>query len=178
MEEVAPKRDLDIHYRSISLKVKNESDHDALAFTHNLLRVVEAVRAEEGDAPIQRLYWEMSKRIHHDEVYDFAPVDVLESSGLNPKYADAFDDESLDAVVIGETEAGLALVGTDVGTPIIAITFEDGRVEGIFGPVMTPIPRGQDALTLWDSILGAMSVSGFYELKRTRTVGPDAGPQP
>ncbi len=160
------------------MKIKNESDHEALLFTHNLLRVTESVRAAEGDAPITDLYWEMSRRIHHDKSLEFGAADLLKAVGLDVAHAAAFDDASFDAAVEAETAAGLALVGNDVGTPIIALTYPNGTEAAIFGPVMSPIPRGQAALDLWDGMVKVMSVPGFFELKRTRDVDPDLGPRP
>ena len=58
-------------------------------------------------------------------------------------------------------------MGDDVGTPVI-------RVEGValFGPVVSPAPTGDDAGRLWDGFLLVAGTPGFFELKRTRTVGP------
>ena len=58
-------------------------------------------------------------------------------------------------------------VGNDVGTPVIS-------VEGVafFGPVVTPIPRGEAAGRLWDACGRAVVEPGFYELKRSRTGDP------
>lgn len=141
MEEVAPDRDLDIHYRSISLKVKNESDQEAYVFTHGLLRVAESVRATAGDGPIKDLYWEYAKRIHHDKNRDFDPAEALADAGLDVAHASAFVDPSWDEAVEDETTAGIAMAGDDIGTPIIALTYPDGWQASIFGPVVTPVPR-------------------------------------
>ncbi|MFW2381224.1 MAG: disulfide bond formation protein DsbA [Acidimicrobiales bacterium] len=178
VEEVAPHRNLDIHYRSISLKVKNDSDDEAVLFTHNLLRMTESVRATEGDGPLKDLYWEMCRRIHHEKDRSFSPEDVLEAVGVDLSHAAAFSDPGWDEAVEAETAAGIDLVGQDIGTPILALTYPDRTQAAIFGPVMTPIPRGQAALDLWDGMAKVMSVPGFYELKRTRNIGPDTGPYP
>ncbi len=178
MEEIAPSRALDVHYRSISLKVKNDSDRPSYVFTHGLLRVVEAVRAAHGDGPIQDLYWEYSRRIHHDGDRDFEAARALEAVGLDGSLASAFHDPAWDRAVEAETAEGIARAGDDIGTPIISLTYPDGWQASIFGPVVTPVPRGREALDLWDGMVKVMSVPGFYELKRTRIDGPDTGPRP
>ena len=38
---------------------------------------------------------------------------------------------------------------------------------------MTPAPKGQAALDLFDGCVLVAGTPGFYELKRTRTQGPD-----
>ena len=65
------------------------------------------------------------------------------------------------------TSAGISLVGDDVGTPVIAV---DGVA--FFGPVVTPAPKGEDAGRLWDGCVLVAGTPGFFELKRTRTLGP------
>jgi hypothetical protein len=160
------------------LKVKNDSDHEALQFSHNLLRVTESVRALEGYEPLKALYWELCRRIHHDDDTSFSASEALKAAGIDTSHAAAFSDPTWDDAVEAETAAGIDLAGEDVGTPIMALTFADGSQSAIFGPVMTPIPRGQAALDLWDGMVKVMSVPGFYELKRSREAGPDTGPRP
>jgi len=64
-------------------------------------------------------------------------------------------------------EAGISLVGQDVGTPIVAFN-------GIafFGPVLTRIPRGEEAGRLWDASVDLASFPYFFEIKRSRTEDP------
>ena len=62
---------------------------------------------------------------------------------------------------------GLDRVGYDVGTPVISV---DGA--SFFGPVVSPIPRGEDAARLWDGVLLVAGTDGFFELKRSRTRDP------
>jgi hypothetical protein len=139
---------------------------------------MESVRATDGDGPLKDLYWEVCRRIHHDDDRGFSAEDVLGAVGVDTSHAAAFSDSAWDEAVEAETAAGIGLAGDDVGTPILALTYPDGTQAAIFGPVMTPIPRGQEALDLWDGMVKVMSVPGFYELKRTRDEGPDTGPRP
>ena len=62
---------------------------------------------------------------------------------------------------------GINRVGQDVGTPVIAI----GDV-AFFGPVISPAPKGEQAVRLWDAVVAAAEYDGFFELKRTRTRDP------
>ena len=42
----------------------------------------------------------------------------------------------------------------------------------IFGPVVSPIPRGEDAGRLWDGVRLIAQTDGFFELKRSRYRDP------
>ena len=64
-------------------------------------------------------------------------------------------------------QTAIDLVGDDVGTPVVAV--DDVAV---FGPVVSPAPKGAEALRLFDGVVAAASIEGFFELKRTRTRGP------
>ena len=90
---------------------------------------------------------------------------VLEAAGLPAGLTAALEDESLDAVVRAETEEALALTGRDVGTPIIHF----GPPEGVafFGPVISRLPSEEEAVELWDHVVGLASFPGFAELKRS-----------
>ncbi len=183
VDAVAPERDVNVIWRPISLLFKNNPDpespyYERVVTTHKMLRVMESVRAAEGDGPIQKLYWDFASRIHHDKDVTFDIAAALSGLGLDPSHAAAFDDESWDTAVRAGHDDGLSLVGNDVGTPIIAIRNADGERVGIFGPVITRVPEGPLALQLWDGIIACMQVPGFWELKKTRTEGPDVGARP
>ena len=62
---------------------------------------------------------------------------------------------------------GIALVGEDVGTPVVAF-----NGQAFFGPVVTPAPKGEAAGRLWDGVVLVSEFDGFYELKRTRNADP------
>jgi hypothetical protein len=71
-------------------------------------------------------------------------------------------------------QEGINMVGREVGSPIMAISGpEQGAgTTAFFGPVVNPTPTGEQAARLWDGLLAVASISGFYEFKRTRTLGP------
>lgn len=181
VDEVAPQRDLDITFRPISLLFKNNPAEDSPYYagvvgTHKLLRVMESLRAAGAtNAQIQDYYLYFGTLVHNDGVRTFDPdvvADGLEHLGLDRAHAAAFDDEAWDAAVREGMDAGLALVGDDVGTPIIAFTCDDGQRRGIFGPVITRVPSSEQSLVVWDAMQALASMDGFWELKRTRTEGP------
>lgn len=183
VEEVAPERQLKVNWRPISLLFKNNPApdspyYDRVVKTHKMLRVMESVRAAEGDTPIEKLYWELASRVHHDGDVDFPMEQALTAVGLDRRHADAFEDESWDDVVRAGHDDGMALVGEDVGTPIIALRNADGERIGIFGPVITKVPSRELSLQLWDGMVACMNVPGFWELKRTRTERPNVGERP
>ena len=128
----------------------------------------------EGAREVRELYTALGNRIHLDkqplgrELYEAALTEV----GLPTQFADAADDASLDEALRQGTEAGLGPVGEDLGTPAIHVHGADGTVNAFFGPVVTPIPRGEAAGKLWDGMLLVSETPGFYELKRARISGP------
>jgi hypothetical protein len=183
IREVAPRRDLEITWEPISLLIKNETTEDspwygAVKWSYNLLRVLESVRAKDGNAAVGDLYLEYGRRIHHDDVREWDVTEALTAVGLDVAHAAAFDDESWDAEVLRRHHEGLALVGNDVGTPIIGVHNAAGEEVGIFGPVITSVPAGDASAQLWDSVVFLSALPEFHELKRTRTTGPNPGPRP
>ena len=146
VDEVQPARDLNILWQPISLFFKNEPEPDSPGYnrvlqTHKLLRVMESVRAAEGDAPLGDLYWEYGRRIHHDQEGFFDPADALTAVGLDAAHGAAMEDESFDVPIRERMDIGLDLAGNDIGTPIIGFTNDDGDKVGYFGPVITRVPR-------------------------------------
>lgn len=183
VEHVAPSRDLHVTWQPISLLLKNQPAPDSPWYagsvrTHRMLRVMQAIRAELGDEAVFAWYWQCATRVHHDQDNEFDLGDALEHIGLDRGFAAAADDESWDASVRESMDRGLALVGDDVGTPIIAFTGDDGVKRGIFGPVLTRVPDGEQSLRVWDAMEAFTTMDGFWELKRTRTERPDLGARP
>jgi hypothetical protein len=183
IRRIADEKELDITWEPISLLVKNGTQPDSpfyevVVWTRGLLRVMESVRAAGQGDKLGELYTEYGRRIHHNGERLWDPALALKEVGLDTSHATAADDEAWDIPLLERMNEGLALVGTDVGTPIIAFNRPDGREVATFGPVITKAPAHDDALALWDAFVTLTSLDEFWELKRTRTVGPEPGDTP
>jgi 2-hydroxychromene-2-carboxylate isomerase len=185
---VQSQRDYAVEWRTISLRVLNAHlDYDAhfppeYAAGHTaglrLLRVVHAARAEHGPEVVGRLYEALGRRIFETQPLEEQVVDgldvrgtadfllpVLDELGLPRDLARSLDETSLDHGIGAETEEALALTGKDVGTPIIH--FRPPHGVAFFGPVISRLPDDEDAVRLWDHVVGLAGFPGFAELKRS-----------
>jgi hypothetical protein len=86
------------------------------------------------------------------------------------------DDERWDDVIRASMAEALAAAGDDVGSPILMISTDPPVA--FFGPIVSPPPTGDAAFDLWDRLSGMADQPAFYELKRSRTAGPQLGPRP
>lgn len=159
----------------MSLAVLNENKDIPDAYREMLstawapVRVLAAAQARHGDEVLAPLYAELGTRIHKDGNRDFAEVipAALAAAGLEADLADAIDSTEFDAAIRVSHHEGMDKVGDDVGTPTIHV-----NNTAFFGPVLSRIPRGEDAGRVWDGTLALASYSHFYELKRSRTEEP------
>ncbi|MEJ7689305.1 MAG: DsbA family protein [Nocardioidaceae bacterium] len=173
MEEVEQVRDVDTNFHIMSLAYLNSDKDISEDYRKNLtwgpVRVCQAAAEAHGDEVLDRLYTELGTRFHNEgrERSRETVEEALVAAGLPGALADAMDNDSYDEAIKKSHHAGMDQVGMDVGTPVIS-------VEGVafFGPVVTPIPRGEEAGRLWDGVRLVAGVEGFYELKRSRTVDP------
>ena len=183
--EVSVQRDVDVTWRPFSLAMKNNElagDDDAVnehgemhRSSHRVLRVITKASEQHGASVID-LYSAFGRRFHLDhEKYDDAMIaDVLAAAGLPAELAEAADDTSLDEGLQASIDSAVEAVGDDTGVPTIVFVSDDGQRRGFYGPVLQELPSKDDALRLWDSLVGLVSVPAFYELKRTRPEGmPD-----
>ncbi len=173
--EVEQVRDIEVDWRVMSLSVLNEKrDLDEgyrklMDVSWGPVRVIIAAQEQYGDKVVKPLYDAMGTRIHLQKRRDRDAIiaEALEEVGLPEELAEAAHQKKYDRALRRSHREGIDLVGTDVGTPVIAI----GDI-AFFGPVVTPAPKGEVAGRLWDGCLLVAGTPGFYEIKRTRTQGP------
>jgi hypothetical protein len=179
MVDVGRQKQIQVNWKFFSLKIINKDrkvpqDYKILHETGlKALRVAAAVRREFGNDGVGRIYTAMGAVYHHDEGEIDEPSaleQILQSCGLPAGLAAAAKNNALDKDIQADMDLAIAKAGTDVGVPQIVL--DGGKGPGFFGPVMSPAPTGEAAVTFWDAIIAAGSVPGFFELKRTREVGP------
>lgn len=174
--EAAKVRDLEVDFHVMSLAVLNEG-RDLSDEYKNLLekawgpvRVLIAAEERHGNEIVEPLYSAMGTRYHVEGNKNMTEVisGALSDVSLEPELADAATSTEYDEALRKSHHAGMDPVGYDVGTPVIHV----GDV-AFFGPVVTPAPKGEAAGKLFDGVVLVAGTPGFYELKRTRTDGPN-----
>jgi 2-hydroxychromene-2-carboxylate isomerase len=175
VDEVSEHRDLDVTWKIMSLAVLNE-DKDVpesyRAFFPRALRytrLVTAVQELHGQEFVKPLYDALGVRIHPGGSRDPDTViaEALDEVGLPADLAQYSLTDEFDEQMRASHFDGITRVGDDVGTPVIAV-----NGVAFFGPVISPAPTGEQALSLWDGTVAVASYPGFFEIKRTRTVEP------
>ena len=186
--EVQQQRGYDVSWKFISLFMinndrgyseGNKQHQDGHMSGLQALRVASAARAAAGNEAVAAVYTALGKAIHAEkrrpkdstEMKEFART-VLTESGLNPQWADSATDELHDEVIRYETTRALELTGKDVGTPILVFHPDKPNQASFFGPVISAIPRGPEALRLWDAVETLATTSGMAELKRSLRSAP------
>jgi len=173
--QVEQVRDVEVSWSVMSLSVLNDARELSPEYRSMMdrgwgpVRVIIAAAREHGPTVIKPLYDAMGTRIHLGGETDYLNVvaEALQEVGLPADLLRFADSTEVDDELRASHQRAIDLVGDDVGTPVICV--ED---VAFFGPVVSPAPSGEDAGRLWDGCLLVAGTPGFFELKRTRTVGP------
>jgi len=178
MLEVEQVRPVTTRWHLMSLAYLNLVQHEGKGLSEDYLarmeqawgpvRICAAAAHERGDDILLPIYTALGIRFHNQQRRDAdALAEAVAEVGLPSSTLDAATSSAWDEAIKASHQAGMDLVGLDVGTPII-------NVEGnaFFGPVVTPTPRGETAGRLWDGVLMVTGTEGFFEIKRTRDRPP------
>jgi protein-disulfide isomerase-like protein with CxxC motif len=176
LAEVQRHRPLDVRWHVMSLAILNEDTEVApewvpfLAESWGPVRVIEGAAQLVGDEAVFPLIDAIGRRVHVDERRDYDAIlrESVEECGLPVSVAELAWTTDMDEDVRLSHKTAVALSGPDVGSPVLAIRRTDGEQVGFYGPVISQIPRGEDAARMWDGFVALADAPGFFELKRTR----------
>ncbi len=180
MLEVEQVRGVQTNWHVMSLAILNQGraelsdEHkERMARALGPVRICMAAEQAKGPDILLPLYTALGTRLHvqrrggQEAEAEAIVAEALEEVGLPTSLAEAATSSEYDEALAASHHAGMDPVGTDVGTPVIHF---NGKA--IFGPVVTPAPRGEAAGRLWDGVLLCTGTEGFFELKRTRDRQP------
>ena len=179
MLEVERVRPVSIDWRIMSLAYLNLVQHEGQGLSEEYVqrmsrawgpvRVCAAAAADAGPGVLGPLYTAIGTRLHNQGRREDPAIipEALQEAGLPAWLADAAETDEFDAAIKKSHHEAFDEVGLDVGTPVIRI-----RGKALFGPVITPAPKGEAAGELWDGLVLVSKADGFFELKRSRDRRP------
>ena len=175
MLEVEKVRDVKTVFHVMSLSVLNDGrdlPEEYLAHMRDAwlpARAALLVEQRHGSEKLREFYTEIGTRFHLQREPKTPDVvrAALAAIGADEEIADLAQTDAFDDDLRRSHHEGMDPVGDEVGTPVL-------RINGmsLFGPVISPAPKGEEAGSLFDGVEKVTAYPGFFELKRTRTVGP------
>ncbi|MGH3301326.1 MAG: DsbA family protein [Streptosporangiaceae bacterium] len=177
--EVEKVRPIRPDWRIMSLAYLNLSQHEGTDLSPEYqermgrawapVRVCAAAAQHSGPEVLGPLYTALGTRFHVQGRREDAAVlrEAVAEVGLPASIADATTSTEFDEFIKASHHEAFDEVGLDVGTPVVRL-----RGRALFGPVITPAPKGEAAGRLWDGLALVAEADGFFELKRTRDRKP------
>jgi 2-hydroxychromene-2-carboxylate isomerase len=170
IHEVEKVRPIQVTWKFLSLAKINE-DHDyspeSHAASHATFPLLARARERFGNDAVQRLYFALGYARHErkESLGDPAVIEkALSEAGLDPAWrTEAANDPGVEERILAEHQDGIERVRA-FGVPTISV--EGGR--GFFGPVLTSVPKGEDAGEMWDHVSWLAARDDFFEYKRSR----------
>jgi 2-hydroxychromene-2-carboxylate isomerase len=169
IREVAKVRPITVHWKFLSLeRINTTRPGGHVRDTHLTARVpfkvMALARKEQGDDAVDRLYLAFG-RARHDRKEDLGDRQVV----LNAIAEAGFDASLLeraeaDQALPDELEAEQAAIADKGGFGVATIVVEGH--DPLFGPVINPVPEGEDAGEMWDHFEYFLRRPEFFELKR------------
>ncbi|WP_017792436.1 mycothiol-dependent nitroreductase Rv2466c family protein [Leucobacter salsicius] len=181
IKEVEQVRDIEIEFKPMSLAVLNENNDELpeeyrtfLATAWGPARVSAAIQLEAPEK-LDAFYTALGTRLHTNgqggrtgsNAYDDLILESLAEAGLDAKLATVAATEDVDVQLRAYHQEAIDAVGDDVGTPVIK--FGD---TAFFGPVITRVPKGEEAGEIFDAAVRLAQYPYFFEIKRSRTEMP------
>lgn len=180
MKEVEKVRDIEIEWVPMSLAVLNDGrdipeDYAAMMEANwGPARVFAKVKQEQPEK-VDELYTAMGTLVHPGGesmkqgygAYDEVIKKGLAEVGLPEHFGDVANTSDEDDLLRGYHATAMEAVGDEVGTPVVKL-----GDNAFFGPVITRVPKGEEAGKLFDHAVGLAEFPYFFELKRTRTEMP------
>ncbi len=172
--EVEKVRDVEVYFHVMSLSVLNEGrdlPEDYRAMMDRALPPARVALAVQRDHPekLRDYYTAIGTLLHPGgrDLADETVAEALAEVGLPASLLEAGHTDAADDELKRSHHEGMDPVGDEVGTPVIHM---NGMA--LFGPVISPAPKGEQAGDLFDGFAKLTAYPGFFEAKRTRTVGP------
>ena len=172
--EVEQVRDIEVHWHVMSLSYLNQDKDVSEDYREKLAARLGSGPGADGSPGARRpgrrcsrstpRWASASTSQRSGTTREMADAALSRRRAADPHLVDAWDDASYDEAIKKSHHQGMDQVGDDVGTPTIAFAGS-----AFFGPVLTSIPRGEDAGRIWDAAVTLSSYPSFFELKRTRT---------
>lgn len=180
IKEVEQVRDITVTWTPMSLAVLNDGRDLEEGYTEMMkaawgpARVFAKVATEEP-GKVDDLYTALGTILHAGKeagkkgfgAYDELIARALQEVGLDASYAEVANTEDVDEELRAFHQSAIDGVGDEVGTPVIKL-----GDAAFFGPVITRVPTGEEAGEIFDAAVRLAQYPYFFEIKRSRTEGP------